>query len=135
MRENEHLQAPPARPIRLLHVDDARLHSRLIPHALTAPPSWEFRFTASTSEALAVLDSWFPDVVVTDLFRGEDSGLDLIARLRAMEATREIPIVVVSGAAAMFEPQLRALGVAASISKPYSLPDLRAAVLRAVGRM
>lgn len=99
------------------------------------PPSWEFRFTASTPVALAVLDSCFPDVVVTDLFRGDDSGLDLIARLRAMEVTREIPIVVVSGAAAMFEPQLRALGVAASISKPYSLPDLRAAVLRAVGRM
>ncbi len=48
-------------------------------------------------EALEILKTVIPDVIITDLMMPKMDGHELIAQLKAKPATAEIPIVVIAG--------------------------------------
>jgi CheY-like chemotaxis protein len=48
-------------------------------------------------DALEILNTLLPDIVITDLNMPKMDGRELIAKLKGSPATAEIPIVVVSG--------------------------------------
>ncbi len=52
---------------------------------------------ANGIEALAVLDTITPDLILTDLQMPKMSGMELIAELRSRPASAGIPIVVLTG--------------------------------------
>ena len=74
-----------------------------------------------------------PAVILLDLVLPERSGTDVLAELRADATTRDVAIVVVTGNAHLLtEAQLADIdGV---VDKPFEVPDLMAAVHRAVLR-
>jgi CheY-like chemotaxis protein len=48
-------------------------------------------------EALEILKSVLPDVIVTDIVMPKMDGTELISRLKAQSSTAHIPIVVIAG--------------------------------------
>ncbi|HEY6361014.1 MAG TPA: response regulator [Vicinamibacterales bacterium] len=60
-----------------------------------------------------------PDVVVTDIAMPEMDGLELSRRLRALEETRHLPIIAVSG---QVSPRAREAGADVVLEKPCE-PD------------
>jgi CheY-like chemotaxis protein len=78
-----------------------------------------------------------PDAVVLDLAPDENAGWGLLARLRAGEATRGIPVLVVSTDAGLLErAREQEPGVSARryLAKPMALADVLDAVAELVGR-
>lgn len=85
---------------------------------------------SDVASARAVLEIGGVDAFVTDVRLPDGSGLDLLRRLRADAATRDLPALVISAEAA--EGRGEALDVVDWLQKPVDLDRLRAAVHRAV---
>jgi ribonuclease P protein subunit RPR2 len=88
----------------------------------------------SGEEALAEVSRRVPDVVVLDLRLPGISGADLCRRLRREEPTRELPIVVLTGADGPELARARRSGADKVVRKPFSPLELLAIVERLVGR-
>ncbi|MBX3204762.1 MAG: response regulator [Labilithrix sp.] len=72
-----------------------------------------------------------PGVVITDLSLGLMSGSDLARRLRRETTTASVPILAVTGHVTFEDPERLFTAV---LVKPVALPDLAAALRRAIGR-
>jgi CheY-like chemotaxis protein len=84
------------------------------------------------AEALELLQTLRPDLAVVDLFMPVMDGGQLIARLRADAALRDLPVVLMTGAASWGrKPLPRADHL---LPKPFELDDLVAAVRRFAAR-
>ena len=61
----------------------------------------------------------FPDIFVTDLRLGEESGVQFLAWVRAFDAARELPVIVLSGAPSPSDVSaVRNLGATRVLIKP-----------------
>lgn len=89
---------------------------------------------ASGEEALALLGGDLPDAVVLDLRLPGIGGADLCRRLRRDDATREIPIVVLSGGDSDELERACKAGADEVIGKPFSPLELLFVVERLTGR-
>ncbi len=66
-----------------------------------------------------------PDIVVTDYQMPVMTGLELVAKLRQDERTKEIPVVLLTARSfAVSSEQQETLGVASCLSKPFSPKEL-----------
>ncbi len=111
-------EASAAPPLRVLHVDDEDCVRRSIARSLGGYGSFEIRGARSNDDAFAVLSDWRPDLIITDLCRPGADGVRFIARLRSSVATRDIPIIVLSGNASYYQSALQGLRVEAVLEKP-----------------
>jgi DNA-binding response OmpR family regulator len=84
-------------------------------------------------EALAKASATPPDVAILDIMLPGLSGLEVCERLRAMAATAEVPVIVLS-ARTQDEDRERsyALGVVAYVTKPFEPAELVEVVRRAL---
>jgi two-component system alkaline phosphatase synthesis response regulator PhoP len=77
------------------------------------------------SEAFELACAEHPDIVVTDYQMPVMTGIELIERMRANEATRDIPVILLTARSfAISQEQQESLGVAACLSKPFSPKEL-----------
>ncbi len=81
---------------RVLVVDDEEEIRRLLSDVLSSARV-EVISAAGAAEAVELARRFSPDMVVADLYLGDDSGLDVIDRIR--KEAYEIPAVVISGRA------------------------------------
>lgn len=79
--------------------------------------------------ALELLAEMLPDVILTDVMMPVMDGRELVARLRASEATAGIPIVMMSGGSGG-EPA----GADALVSKPFDIESIVEVVLNLIRR-
>jgi putative two-component system response regulator len=89
---------------------------------------------ASASEALARMREVLPDLIILDLKMPVISGTDLCVWLKSSARTREIPIVLLTGAEAEEVRAAQAAGAEALVRKPFSPLELLATVERLAGR-
>ncbi|OGV66936.1 MAG: hypothetical protein A3K19_03635 [Lentisphaerae bacterium RIFOXYB12_FULL_65_16] len=85
------------------------------------------------TDALAALQAWVPDLVLSDLEMPHLHGLRLLQEVRAIAPG--IPVVIMSGRSG--EETVRdamARGAAAFIAKPFSPDSLLAAIRRVLAR-
>src|SRR3954449_9137057 len=75
-----------------------------------------------------------PDVIVLDLRMPVMDGVELCRRLKSDEATRDIPIVLLTGADGEEAREAQRAGAAALVRKPFSPLDLLAVVEQVSGR-
>ena len=91
----------------------------------------------SASEALELIDTWKPDVVIADIGMPIEDGYDFIKRLRALprEHGGATPALALT-AYARTEDRMRALsaGYQVHLSKPVDRTELAAVVARLAGR-
>jgi signal transduction histidine kinase/CheY-like chemotaxis protein len=121
------LEPPPAlHGIKVLAVDD-EADARFLLTTVLEQCGAEVRTCASAAEALAALEDYEPDILVSDIGMPEESGYDLIREVRAREAAHggRIPAVALT-AYARAEDRLQALktGYNMHVPKPVEPAEL-----------
>jgi signal transduction histidine kinase len=121
------LVADAERPARVLVVDDnADMREYL---ASMLAPRWTVETAVDGEAALTSIRERRPDVVLTDVMMPNLDGFGLVARLRADEATVDLPVIVLSARAGE-ESRIEGLLVGADdyLVKPFSARELIARV-------
>jgi CheY-like chemotaxis protein len=124
--------APGAVPRILIAEDDSSLR-RLLEIRLSVD-GYETRSAADGVEALQVLSTWIPDVLLTDVMMPRLSGLTLCRAVRRDQRTAHIPIILLT--ARSFDSDMQAvmdLGGVAFMTKPFDAEALNAALHGALG--
>ena len=76
-------------------------------------------------EALELLVTWTPDVLLLDIAMPEVDGYELLTTIRGIERLREVPAVAVTALAYERDKERSAeAGFAAHLSKPYEIDVL-----------
>jgi signal transduction histidine kinase len=115
------------RPARVLVVDDNADMREYLARMLA--PHWTVETAVDGEAALTSIRALRPDVVLTDVMMPNLDGFGLVARLRANEATADLPVIVLS-ARAEEESRIEGLQVGADdyLVKPFSARELVARV-------
>src|SRR5262249_60225928 len=90
---------------------------------------------SSVAEAFEVLDTWMPDVLISDIGMPGENGFDLIRKLRSRgsEMGGGIPALALSGYAGSAEGEAAlAAGYQMRLTKPVELKALEQAVISLV---
>ena len=74
-----------------------------------------------------------PDVIVLDINMPGTTGLELCAELKAAPATREIPVVLLTGSEGSTSAEAKKVGADAFVLKPFSPLELLAVAERLAG--
>jgi two-component system, cell cycle response regulator DivK len=115
-------------PKRILVVDDNASNLKLFTYLL-ASPARDVRTATDAREALDVLTSFQPDLILMDIQLPDIDGLELTRKLRNDPLTRETTIVAVTAYAMKGdEDRARAAGVDGYISKPIEKEAFRRVV-------
>lgn len=104
--------------IPILIVDDNQTNTKLLSFLLTSK-GYEVRAAASAIEALTVLETFVPRLILMDIQLPGMDGLTLTRQLKADDRTRHIPIIAAT-AYAMKGDEQRAIdaGCSGYITKP-----------------
>jgi class 3 adenylate cyclase len=109
-------------PPRVLLVDDQRIVGEVVRRMLTGrTPEIEFRHCTDPHSALTMAIEYSPTLILQDLIMPGFDGLDLVRTFRDNEATRRVPIIVLSSKE---EPATKANSFAAGANDyVVKLPD------------
>lgn len=117
----------------VLVVDDNPLNLKLAQVALNVE-GYEVRTATDAAEALAVLGTWRPRLILMDLQLPGMDGLELTRKLKADPATREIRIVAITAFAMKGDEQKAlAAGCDGYMSKPIDVRSLSRLVASHIG--
>lgn len=120
-------------PKRILVVDDEDDIREVAQLSLEMVGGWEVLAARSGSEALSLAEVERPDAILLDVMMPDMDGPTTFRNLQTRDATRGIPVVLLTAKVQSAERrQFADLGVAAVIAKPFdpmSLSDQIAAVL------
>ena len=119
--------------VRVLVVEDEAAARELLVKVLRVAGA-ETRAAASSGEALEMLGSWRPDIVLSDLGMHGDDGYVLIRAMRSLPAERGgcVPAAALTGAT---EPQARSRAAAAGYDAQLAKPVEPVALLATVARL
>lgn len=109
---------PVPKKIRVLIVDDEPDTLRLLEYWLESR-KFDVRTAYQSAAALETAERFKPHVVIVDLWLPETTGWDLCKKLRALPATKEAALVVMSGRPPMdVEKLCKDAGVDRFMDKP-----------------
>ena len=113
---------------RVLVVDDQALMREHM-HRLLVREGYDLAYATNGREALALVQSFSPDLVLLDVRMPEMDGFEVCSRLRSDPETADLPIIMVT-AFDDRDARLRGIEVGADdfIPKPYDSLELRARV-------
>ncbi len=126
--------ATPLAGIKVLVVDDEPDARQLVRRVLTECGA-EVAAAGSAAEALELVESFGPDILVSDIGMPDEDGYDLIRRVRGRVAAKTLPAVALT-AFARSEDRRRALlaGFQTHVAKPVDPAELVAVVASLVER-
>ena len=122
------------RALRILVVDDDE-DLRILAHKTLVRGGHEAIFAGGGEEALQLIRTHRPDLVLLDLMMPPPDGFEVLRRLQANEETRGLPVIVLT--AKGDEDSVRIcfeLGAADFLSKPFTQPQLDARVRACLAR-
>ncbi len=117
----------------ILVVDDEPYMIRLLQHHIERAG---YRMVKATNgrEALDQIRSANPQLVIMDVMMPEINGLEVLAEIRKQEATKLLPVIIMTANAQRFtREEAEAAGVSAFLTKPFSPTQLMAEVRRQLG--
>ncbi len=86
---------------------------------------YEVVIAGNGAEAFELACEEKPDIIVTDYQMPVMSGLEFVGKLRSSEATRDIPVIMLTARNfAIEDKQKEDLGISQCISKPFSPKEL-----------
>ena len=116
----------------VLIVEDDIFNMKLF-HDLIEAYGYNVLQARTGEEALAFIDDRHPDLIIMDIQLGRLSGLELTRRIKGDDATKSIPIVVVTAfATAADAERISQAGCDAYLTKPVSVDALISAVQKFV---
>jgi len=115
-------------PHTILVVDDDPITQRVLQHYLTR--TGHHILTATNGrQAIEVAERELPALIILDVMMPEMGGLTALRQLKEIEATKSIPVIIVTvQAAPLTQLEAEASGAALFITKPFSPTQLLAAV-------
>jgi signal transduction histidine kinase/ActR/RegA family two-component response regulator len=120
-----------AEPRRLLYIEDTVTNVRLVEEILRRRPSVHLDAAMLGELGLELARERSPDLILLDLHLPDLGGEEVLARLRADPATRDIPIVVLSADATGRQRRpLLAAGALDYLTKPIEVRALLAVIDR-----
>jgi CheY-like chemotaxis protein len=124
------------RDLRVLVVDDD-LEGRELAELVVVNAGAEARTVSSAAEAMAMLEEWLPDVMITDLEMPDEDGFSLLRRARraSMLHGQRLPVLALT-AYGRGEDRVRILaaGFNMHLAKPADPTELVLAVASLTGR-
>jgi CheY-like chemotaxis protein len=92
---------------------------------------------ASGGEALAAVETFYPDLLVSDIDMPGLDGIDTVKALRRMPRLSQLPVVFITGLTIDEQrPRISELGAADLLPKPFSIHELRNLIQKLIdGRM
>jgi len=116
-------------PRTLLYIEDNLSNLRLVERILARRPEVTLMSAMQGSMGLELAQQHQPDLILLDLHLPDLSGEEVLRRLRADPATREIPVVMISAdATADRVERLREAGAAQYLTKPIDIRQFLAVV-------
>jgi two-component system cell cycle response regulator len=117
---------------RLLAIDDSPMIHRLL-KARLADERLEIHSATNGAHGLESAKALQPDVILLDIQMPEIDGFAVLRELKADAATRDIPVIFLSGASEP-ESKIRGLDMGAVdfVSKPFDIGELKARVRSAL---
>lgn len=118
----------PGKPFLILIVDDVETNLQLLGNILQEQ-SYDVSFASSGSDALSILETELPDLILLDVMMPEMDGFEVCKRIKSNYRTREIPIIFLT-AKAETEEILKGfeLGAVDYVTKPFNSSELLARV-------
>lgn len=118
LESNEHYQ-----PL-ILIVDDIPKNLQILGSILNLE-SYQIAFASSGEQALAVLETAQPDIILLDIMMPDMDGMEVCARIKANPEICDIPIIFITGRAEQ-EDIVKGLklGAVDYITKPFNTPEL-----------
>ena len=103
----------------ILVVDDEKANLLYLNHILG--PDYTIYIARDAEEALGRANEYLPDLILLDIIMPGMSGYEAIAILKESEATRDIPVIFITGLNSN-EDEMKGLGLGAAdyISKPFN---------------
>jgi two-component system, chemotaxis family, chemotaxis protein CheY len=122
---------------KILVVDDEHYMRRLMQHHLLRA-GYEMVTANNGREAVETATREKPDLVIMDVMMAEMDGLSALKEMKQAEATRHIPVIMLTASAnAVTREQSEASGAAAFFTKPFSptqlLVEIRRLILDSAG--
>ena len=116
----------PERPLlKVCYVEDDEDIQRIARLALERVGKMEVVVVGDPSAAIEAILAFQPDIVLLDWMMPVIDGPTLLRKMRATDGLREIPVVFITAKASQRElDELRAMGAAGVLSKPFSPKDL-----------
>ena len=106
----------------VLYIEDNLSNLRLVERLLEAHPDVRLLTATHGGTGLGLVAEHSPDLILLDLHLPDMNGKEVLARLRAEERTREIPVIVVSADATAGQiERLQQAGAYAYITKPLDV--------------
>jgi len=124
------VEAPSVRAV--LIEDDADLR-RVVQLTLQFGASWSVTTAPDGPAGIDAVRQLRPDVVLVDLMMPGMDGYEVCRRLLADEATRTIPIVLLTARQNLDPERVRASGARGVITKPFDLDALAPSILSLCG--
>jgi CheY-like chemotaxis protein len=113
---------------RVLVIDDERIVSMILKYAFEAI-GYETIAADGGRSGIRTAQDEHPDAIVLDLMMPEVNGLDVIDALRQEEATRDVPILVLTAVTMSREHgECMAAGADLVLTKPFDPQDVADAV-------
>jgi len=113
-----------------LVVDDDRLLLRLVELNLVKL-GIKVHVAASGREALRMVGTVKPDVILLDIMMPMMDGYEVMRHLKSSDETKDIPVVMLTAKTGQHDQErCRELGAVAYITKPFKLEELRGTVAR-----
>ena len=107
--------------------DDANIR-KLVEYALSSQGLDTAGF-AKPSDFYKALADFVPDLVMLDIMLPEEDGLEVLKKLKASNATRELPVIMLTAKGTEYDKVLGLdLGADDYISKPFGMTELTARV-------
>lgn len=110
---------------RVLVVDDDELQLRALQRSARADHSIDLLVASNAIDALLIIGTAQPDLVVMDVFMPGLDGIEACRRVKSNPATRDVEVILASVG---MTPDLEAVGLSAgasrAIAKPFELHDL-----------
>jgi len=110
--------------------DDINTIKFIIDKLETNNKNYEFYHAPSGAEGVRVAEKFIPNLILTDWEMPEMSGIELIKRLKSAERTKDIPVIMVTGAMTTSQHLQTALdaGAVDFIRKPVDEIELQSRV-------
>ena len=116
----------PAQPLnRICYVEDDEDIQRIVRMSLERVGKMEVCVCGDPMQAIEKIIAFKPELVMLDWMMPGMDGPTLFRKMREVPETRALPVVFITAKASQRElDELRALGAAGTISKPFSPKDL-----------